>query len=79
MRDQNPMDNVRFYHKSDPNVAVKVRKDQVNHFKIIISSPVISTRWTDRLKRTPHMVCIGIDLLAILRTNVDRTIFHHYL
>eukprot|EP00112_Aurelia_sp_Birch-Aquarium-sp1_P010337 Seg2212.4 transcript_id=Seg2212.4/GoldUCD/mRNA.D3Y31 product="Deoxynucleoside triphosphate triphosphohydrolase SAMHD1" protein_id=Seg2212.4/GoldUCD/D3Y31 len=30
MKDQNPMDNVRFYHKSDPNVAVKVRKDQVS-------------------------------------------------
>eukprot|EP00795_Rhopilema_esculentum_P001782 gene1782-16269_t len=30
MKDKNPMDFLRFYHKSDPNVAVKVRKDQVS-------------------------------------------------
>ena len=29
MRDENPIDHVRFYLKHDPEKALKVRKDQV--------------------------------------------------
>lgn len=32
MRNENPMDYVRFYHKSHPDVAIEVRKDQVGPF-----------------------------------------------
>ena len=31
MRDENPIDHVRFYLKSDPQRALKVRKDQVSY------------------------------------------------
>eukprot|EP00794_Sanderia_malayensis_P018822 gene18822-20718_t len=30
MKDQNPIDHVRFYHKNDPNFAIGIRKDQVS-------------------------------------------------
>jgi len=29
MKNENPIDHVRFYHKSNPDVAIMVRKDQV--------------------------------------------------
>ena len=29
MKNENPIDHMRFYSKSDPDKAVKVRKDQV--------------------------------------------------
>ncbi|XP_071091588.1 deoxynucleoside triphosphate triphosphohydrolase SAMHD1-like [Haliotis cracherodii] len=31
MKDKNPIENVRFYNKYDPNTAVEVRKTQVSH------------------------------------------------
>lgn len=31
MKDKNPIDNVRFYSKENPNIPVKVRKDQVSN------------------------------------------------
>lgn len=30
MKEKNPIDQVRFYSKTNPNIAMHVRKDQVN-------------------------------------------------
>ena len=33
MKEKNPIDNVRFYMKDNPNEPIKVRKDQVSRPK----------------------------------------------
>ena len=44
MKEKNPIDNVRFYMKDNPNEPIKVRKDQVSRptkgaYKIIVIPP----------------------------------------
>ena len=34
MRDENPLDKVRFYKKNDPDKAIRVRREQVNRNSI---------------------------------------------
>ena len=42
MREENPIDHVRFYLKSEPQKALKVRKDQVN---VIVSKSLLMEVW----------------------------------
>ncbi|XP_045193463.2 deoxynucleoside triphosphate triphosphohydrolase SAMHD1-like [Mercenaria mercenaria] len=59
MKDKNPIDNVRFYSKENPNVAVRVRKDQVSNLlpetfaeqQIRVHCKLVDTRTLDMVKR----------------------------
>ncbi|KAL4234945.1 SAM domain and HD [Mactra antiquata] len=65
MKEKNPVDNVRFYSKHNPNVAVRVRKDQVSNLlpdtfaeqQILVHSKITDPRTLDMVKKAFSSWC----------------------
>lgn len=72
MKDKNPVDNVRFYSKENPNTAVRVRKDQVSNLlpetfaeqQIRVHCKVVEPRTLEMVKRAFRDWCKDRNLPA---------------